>query len=204
VNGPTKFESWYDFREACATMPSHRFLAVRRGEAENVLRTELEVDPDAAVGEVEALGASWRRSPWCGELDLACRRVARLLAPSIESEVRVEAKLRADREAVEVFAQNLRALLLAAPLGARTVIGIDPGQRTGCKVAVVDATGRLLEHTLLHLVQGDAAWSAAAQTLKALVARHRPMAIAVGNGTHGRETEPSRESAGHRRGRALR
>jgi uncharacterized protein len=190
VNGPTKFESWYDFRESLAKVPSHRFLAVRRGEAENVLRTELEVDPDAAVGELKKLSGRRGSSPWCGELDLACLDAwRRLLAPSIESEVRVEAKLRADREAVEVFAQNLRAVLLASPLGPRTVIGIDPGQRTGCKVAVVDATGRLLEHTLLHLVQGDAAMERSRQTLKALITRHRPMAIAVGNGTHGRETE---------------
>ncbi|MEZ4390351.1 MAG: Tex family protein [Polyangiales bacterium] len=198
VNGPTKFESWYDFREQLSKVPSHRFLAVRRGEAENVLRTELEVDQDRAVGELRALSGRRPSSPWCGELDLACADAwKRLLAPSIESEVRVEAKLRADREAVEVFAQNLRAVLLAAPLGPRAVIGIDPGQRTGCKVAVVDATGRLLEHTLLHLVQGDAATERSRVTLKALIERHKPMAIAVGNGTHGRETESfARECVG--------
>lgn len=198
VDGPTKFESWYDLREQLAKVPSHRFLAVRRGEAENVLRTELEVDQDAALAQLRALAGRRASSPWCGELDLACADAwRRLLAPSIESEVRVEAKLRADRDAVEVFAQNLRAVLLAAPLGPRAVIGIDPGQRTGCKVAVVDATGRLLEHALLHLVQGDAAVERSRVTLKSLISKYNPAAVAVGNGTHGRETESfARECVG--------
>jgi uncharacterized protein len=190
VNGPTKFETYYDFREACATIPSHRYLAVRRGEAENVLRAEVEVDVDEALRAVAALVGRNAASPWAGELDTAIADAwRRLLAPSVESEVRVEMKLRADRDAVEIFAQNLRALLLAAPLGARPVLGIDPGQRTGCKVAVVDATGRLLEHTVLHLVQGEDALERSRSTLRTLVERHRPAAVAVGNGTHGRETE---------------
>jgi len=190
VSGPTKFEMYYDFREACATIPSHRYLAVRRGEAENVLRAEVEVDVEKALREVASLVGRKAASPWAAELDAAIADAwRRLLAPSVESEVRVEMKLLADRDAVEVFAQNLRALLLAAPLGARPVVGIDPGQRTGCKVAVVDATGRLLEHTLLHLVQGDNALERSRATLRALVERHKPAAVAVGNGTHGRETE---------------
>jgi uncharacterized protein len=190
VNGPTKFEMYYDFRESCATIPSHRYLAVRRGEAENVLRAEVEVDVDRAVGEVARFMQRQSASPWRSELDAATLDAwRRLIAPSVESEVRVEMKLMADRAAVEVFAQNLRALLLAAPFGGRAVIGIDPGQRTGCKLAVVDATGRLVEHTLLHLVQGDQAMERSRATLRALVARHNPAAVAVGNGTHGRETD---------------
>ncbi len=190
VSGPTKFEMYYEFREACAAIPSHRYLAVRRGEAENVLRAEVEVDVERAQREVAAMAGRKASSPWAGELDAAVGDAwRRLLAPSVESEVRVEMKLRADRDAVDVFAQNLRALLLAAPLGARPVIGIDPGQRTGCKLAVVDATGRVLEHTVLMLVQGDGALERSRQTLKALAAKHRPAAVAVGNGTHGRETE---------------
>ncbi len=190
VNAPTKFEAYYDFREAVRTLPSHRFLAVRRGEADNVLRSELEVDTARCIAHLGVLGGRRPASPWCEQMDLAATDAwKRLVAPSIESEVRVELKLRADRGAVDVFAQNLRALLLAAPLGARTVIGIDPGQRTGCKVAVVDATGRMLDHTVLMLVQGDASVARAAETLKALVAKYKPAAVAVGNGTHGRETE---------------
>jgi len=190
VNAPTKFEAYYDFREAVRTLPSHRFLAVRRGEAENVLRSELEVDTARCIAHLGVLAGRRPASPWREQLELAVTDAwKRLVAPSIESEVRVELKLRADRGAVDVFAQNLRALLLAAPFGARTVIGIDPGQRTGCKVAVVDATGRLLDHTLLHLVQGDAAVARSREILLGLVAKHHPAAVAVGNGTHGRETE---------------
>jgi uncharacterized protein len=103
--------------------------------------------------------------------------------------VRVELKLSADRAAIEVFAKNLRELLLAAPLGTRFVLGIDPGQRTGCKCVVVDETGKLIEHETVYLVQGDASVARAKQTLSAMLSRHPIVAIAVGNGTHGRETE---------------
>ncbi len=190
VTGPTRFEHYYDFREACRTIPSHRFLAVRRGEGENVLRSEIEVDAARAAGEVGRLMGRKASSPWREELDLAAADAwKRLLAPSVESEVRVEMKLAADRAAVDVFAQNLRALLLGAPLGARAVIGIDPGQRTGCKVVVIDETGKLLDHQLINLVVGDAALARGRELLRTLVTRHKPAAIAVGNGTHGRETE---------------
>ncbi|MEZ4404896.1 MAG: Tex family protein [Polyangiales bacterium] len=190
VSGPTKFEMYYDFREACRTIPSHRFLAVRRGETENVLRADIEVDAAKAAAEVARIAGRRSSSPWSGEMDLAVADAwRRLLAPSVETEVRLELKARADREAVEVFAQNLRALLLAAPLGPRTVIGVDPGQRTGCKYAVVDDAGRLLDHGVLYLVQGDNALQRSRDELRALVAKHKPVAVAVGNGTHGRETE---------------
>lgn len=190
IEGPTKFEAYYDFREACRTIPSHRYLAVRRGEAENVLRARIEVDVDRARGEIARLMKRDGASPWAAELDAAIADAwKRLLAPSVESEVRVDMKLAADRAAVEVFAQNLRAVLLAPPLGARPVIGIDPGQRTGCKLAVVDATGKVLEHDMLYLVQGEGALEKSRRTLTALVQKYKPAAVAVGNGTHGRETE---------------
>ncbi|MBI5514935.1 MAG: RNA-binding transcriptional accessory protein [Deltaproteobacteria bacterium] len=188
--GPSKFELYYDFREAVATIPSHRYLAVRRGEAEEVLRVDLEVDEAVALGEVKRAGRRDGRSPWAPELDLAAAdALKRLLIPAVEGEVKVELKLRADGAAVDVFAQNLQALLLAAPLGMRGVVGIDPGQRTGCKVAVVDPTGRLLEHTVLYLVQGAEALERARVALRMLVVKHGAGAVAVGNGTHGREAE---------------
>jgi uncharacterized protein len=190
VTGPTKFESWYDYREPIKQMASHRFLAVKRGETENVLRSTLEVDTDTAKGEIARIAKRNASSPWAAELDLAISDAwKRLIAPSVESEVRVELKMQADKGAVDVFASNLRALLLAGPLGARTVIGIDPGQRTGCKVAVVDQSGKLQEHTVLYLVQGDESVERAKKTLIALVAKYQPVAIAIGNGTHGRETD---------------
>jgi uncharacterized protein len=190
VEGPTKYEAYYDFREPCKTLPSHRILAVRRGEAENVLHASIDVDTARAAGEILRLSGHVPASPFAADLAEAVEDAwKRLIAPSIEVETRVELKLRADEKAVEVFAQNLRSLLLAAPLGGQVVIGIDPGQRTGCKVAVVDATGKLLEHTVLYLVQGDEALGRSREALRALVAKHSPHAIAVGNGTHGRETD---------------
>ncbi len=190
VQQPTKFETYYDFKEPVKGIPSHRFLAVRRGEAENVLRSRIEIQLEPALAGMAQRMKRNPASPFAKELDLALGDAwNRLLAPSVENEVRVELKLQSDRGAVEVFADNLRSLLLASPLGGYAVIGIDPGQRTGCKVGVVDQTGRLLEHSLLQLVQGERALAAAKKTLQGLVTKHRPRAIAIGNGTHGRETE---------------
>ncbi len=115
--------------------------------------------------------------------------IERLLFPSVASDAAAELKIGADRAAIEIFAKNLRELLLAAPFGSKAVLGIDPGQRTGCKCAVVDETGKLLDHTTIHLVQGEVALRSARETLSALLRRHRFRAVAVGNGTHGRETE---------------
>ena len=103
--------------------------------------------------------------------------------------VRAELKLRSDKQAIDVFAQNLGELLLSPPFGAKAVLGIDPGQRTGCKCAVVDATGKLLEHETVYLVQGDSALERAKATVLRLCKTHGVAAVAVGNGTHGRETE---------------
>ncbi len=190
ANKPTKFDMYADFSEAVANIPSHRYLAIRRGETEDVLRATLELDTGAVVGFIERQVKLDRGSPWAGELEKAIAdATTRLLVPSAQVDVRVELKLRSDLEAIKVFAQNLRELLLAAPFGSKAVLGIDPGQRTGCKCAVVDETGKLLDHTTIYLVQGDAQLAQARQTLLRLCQKHKPRAIAVGNGTHGRETE---------------
>lgn len=187
---PTKFDNYANHEEKLAAMPSHRFLAIRRGEAEGVLRAGLEIDVQALQSEIAALIKLRRESPWASELEKAIADAyRRLLATTVEVDVRVEAKMAADRAAVTVFAQNLRELLLAAPFGTKAVLGIDPGQRTGCKCAVVDATGKLLEHTTIYLVQGDGAVEKARGVVRDLVKRHGIAAVAVGNGTHGRETE---------------
>jgi len=186
---PTKFETYYDFRGDLRSIPSHRFLAIRRGESEGVLRSTLEIDRDKVTARVATLAKLVTSSPFAGELRTSVTdAVTRLLCPSLETEVRVERKLIADREAIDVFAENLKRLLLQPALGRKVVLGIDPGQRTGCKCAVVDDTGKLVEHTLMNLVQGDRALAQAKETLAGLVQRHGPFAIAVGNGTHGRET----------------
>ncbi len=186
----TKFDTYASFEEKIEGMPSHRFLAIRRGEAENVLRAAVSIDATKLLVTLCGLSGVKPGSPWAGELEKAVEDAyKRLLATSVEVDVRVELKMAADRGAVGVFAQNLRELLLAAPYGTKTVLGIDPGQRTGCKCVVVDATGKLVENTTIYLVQGDSAVERAKVTVRDLVKKHKVVAVAVGNGTHGRETE---------------
>jgi uncharacterized protein len=186
---PTKFEMYYAFRQSVRTIPSHRFLAICRGEDEGVLRASIQIDHAAVVGRLATLAKVRSGSPYAGELTAAIDdALTRLMGPSLETEVRSEMKLAADRDAVAIFAENLRGLLLQPALGRKVVIGIDPGQRTGCKCVVVDDTGKLLHHTVIHLVSGDGAIARARETLSALLAEFAPFAVAVGNGTHGRET----------------
>jgi uncharacterized protein len=187
---PTKFDTYADYEEKVANIPSHRFLAIRRGEAENVLRASIEVDVPSTIVRLCGIAGVKKASPWAADLEKAVNDAyKRLLSTTVEVDVRVEMKMAADRAAVAVFAQNLRELLLAAPYGAKAVLGIDPGQRTGCKCAVVDDTGRMLAHETVYLVQGEGAVERARHTLRELVRKFPVRAIAVGNGTHGRETE---------------
>jgi uncharacterized protein len=188
--GPTKFEMYYDFRERLQGLPSHRYLALRRGEEEGVLRVNLEIDEPKTASKLYGTVGIKAGTPVAAELRAAVDdALHRLLGPSIETEVSSDQKQLADRDAIEIFAANLKKLLLSAPLGRRVVLGIDPGQRTGCKCVVVDDTGKLLTHTLINLVAGDAALSQAKKTIAGLLSKYEPFAVAVGNGTHGRETE---------------
>ncbi len=190
TKAPTKFEMYYDFQEKAATLPSHRFLAIRRGEAEGVLRAKVDIDRDGAAATVARIAGVKKGSPFAATLEEAVSEaVARILCPTLESELRVQLKLSADRDAVGIFAENVKKLMLMPALGRKVVLGIDPGQRTGCKCVVVDDTGKLVTHTLVNLVTGDAAVAHAKRTIADLVTKHAPQAIAVGNGTHGRETE---------------
>ena len=179
---PTKFEQYYDFEEPIATIPSHRYLAIRRGQKEGVLWVKLVVDEDSMVDRIlDVIGKDGE------QIELAARDAyRRLLAPSCEVDVTVDKKNEADRAAVEVFAENLRHLLLASPLGEKAVLAIDPGIRTGCKVAMMDATGKYLGKTVIFPQQNPLE---AAKTVALIVAKYHPEAIAVGNGTAGRETE---------------
>jgi uncharacterized protein len=186
----TKFDMYASFEEPVANIPSHRYLAIRRGEADGVLRAGIDLDAERLAVPIKARAKVDPRSPWAGELEKAAADATkRLLLPTVQSDVRVDLKMAADRAAVEVFASNLRELLLAAPFGTKMVLGIDPGQRTGCKCVVVDDTGKLLENTTFYLVQGADATERARQTLRALCKKFPLRAVAVGNGTHGRETE---------------
>ncbi len=184
----SKFEQYYDYREPVTEARGHRFLAIRRGEKEGYLRSEIEINEDSAVSRILGIVGFNPDSPFVEILSEAARDAfERLLISSIESDVRVDLKQTADREAVDVFAQNVENLLLASPLGAEAVIGIDPGIRTGCKVAAVDATGKFLDNTVIYPQVGKE--SEAEHTLLEFLTKYPARAIAIGNGTAGRETE---------------
>ncbi|MET0410772.1 MAG: Tex family protein, partial [Polyangiaceae bacterium] len=185
----TKFDTYADFEEPLAKLPPHRYLAIRRGESEDVLTVKVLLDLEPHRRTALARLPRRERSTWQREVEaFVADALERLLAPQIASDVRGELKQHSDLSAIDVFAKNLRELLLAPRFGDAPVLGIDPGQRTGCKCAAIDGTGRLLEHGTVYLVQGDAALRQAEQALVALCKKHRVRAVAVGNGTHGRET----------------
>ena len=180
---PTKFEQYYDFEEPIAEIPSHRYLAICRGQKEGVLWRKFKLDPEPVLARIEEIVGRGGSE----QLRLAIADAyKRLLAPSCEIDVATEKKMEADRAAVDVFAENLRNLLLASPLGEKRVLAIDPGIRTGCKVAMLDETGKFLVNTVIYPMQRTAE---AQDVLARLVEKFRPDAIAVGNGTAGRETE---------------
>ncbi len=182
-----KFKMYYDYREPAKTIPSHRMLAMRRGEAEDILYWLIELDEPRMLG---LLRTHIVRGPgdWTPHLNLALEDCwKRLLNSSIQGELRLELKRRSDTSAIEVFRENLQHILLAPPAGPIRVLGIDPGLRTGCKIAVVDETGKFQAHDVIYPHTGRAA--EAAQKLAALVEQHNIRAIAIGNGTASRETD---------------
>jgi uncharacterized protein len=185
-----KFKDYFNFRQEAKALPSHRLLALRRGEAEGFLRVALEVDGDAAKDLVRHKVVVAPKATLARELDAAIvDAYDRLLKTSIEVDVRLVLKERADAEAIKVFAGNLRALLLQSPLGGKRVLAIDPGYRTGCKVAVIDDKGDLQTHDVVFPTQSERKVDEAAATLEKLCKQHRIEAVAIGNGTAGRETE---------------
>jgi uncharacterized protein len=186
----TKFDMYADYEELLKTIPSHRYLAIRRGETEGILKVVLHLEVEPHRRFIEQRVPVRQNTPWVKQLRLVIEdALNRLIQPSVEADAAGELKERSDSQAIEVFATNLRELLLAAPFGSKAVVGIDPGQRTGCKCALVDATGKLLEHATIYLVQGESALTKAEQTLTNLFRTGALGAVAVGNGTHGRETE---------------
>lgn len=184
-----KFKDYFDWSEPAKDAPSHRMLAVRRGEKEGFLICRISPPEEDALRILENLFLK-NGSPAAQQVRLALHDCyKRLLAFSMEGEARLEFKKRADEEAIRVFAENLRELLLASPLGRKNVLAIDPGFRTGCKIVCLDRQGKLL-HTGLIYVEGSARGQLeAVETLKTLVKRFDIEAIAIGNGTAGRETE---------------
>lgn len=190
ASSPTKFEQYYDFKESVKTIPSHRYLAIRRGEREEILDFSIEIEAEPIIRQIEKMVQVNPTSPFSVHMKQAIEDAFhRLLRPSVETDIRLDLKWASDRSAVAVFADNLRHLLLASPLGGRPVLGIDPGVRTGCKCAVVDATGKYLESITIFLSQGEQTQKQAKAVLKHLLENYQPYAIAIGNGTAGRETE---------------
>jgi uncharacterized protein len=186
----TKFQDYYDFQESVATIPSHRMLAILRGVREEVLSMGIEIDTAKALALVQSRVLQVRETPFVSYL-LACCEDAyqRLLFPSLQNEVRRALKERADAEAITVFQGNLRSLLMAPPLGSYGVLGVDPGLRTGCKLAVVDETGKFLEHATIYPLAPRQDSAGAEQVLQDLLSRYTIKAVAIGNGTGSRETE---------------
>jgi uncharacterized protein len=180
----SKFQDYYDFSEKLGTLPSHRVLAIRRGEAEGFLVWTIAAPVDEIVARLEGEVVKGRTAREQLKL-VAADAYKRLLAPSIEVELRLELKARADEEAIAIFGMNLEQLLLAPPAGSRIVIGLDPGFRTGVKVAAVSRTGAVEATDTWYLHQPE---NFAAQ-LERLLARTGAELIAIGNGTASRETE---------------
>ena len=184
------YRDYFEHDEPGRDIPSHRLLAILRGEREGFLLSDLKVDDDR---EVESLSRSWGlplETP-CGRqvAEATADSYKRLLRPSITNEVRGEMRERAETQAIGVFRANLEALLLQAPLGQVPVMGLDPGFRTGCKLAVVDPTGRVVATDVIHPVQPQLDEAGAARTILRLAEKHGVHAIAIGNGTASRETE---------------
>jgi len=184
-----KYKDYFDFEEPISKVPSHRLLAMRRGEKEMFLMLDIEPSEESSIDMLEGIFVKGR-GPASNHVKTAVKdSYKRLLRPSIETEVRLGTKKKADEDAIQIFAENLRQLLLAAPLGQKAVLSIDPGFRTGCKVVCLDKQGKLLTNETIYPHEPQRKVAEAASILKRLVDTYQIEAIAVGNGTAGRETE---------------
>ena len=183
------FAMYKDYSELIHTLPSHRILAINRGEAKGCLKVHVTIDTEDCLNRIFRR-ISKQPSPW----DETLRAVIedgwkRLLFPALEREVRSQLTEEAEAQAIKIFGVNLKQLLLQAPLSGHTVLGLDPGYRTGCKMAVVDATGHVLDHGVIQVTQSDGAKAAAAKTVLGLIQKHDITLISIGNGTASYETE---------------
>lgn len=184
-----KYRDYFDFSEELRKIPSHRLLAIRRGEEEGFLSVTISPEEENAIERLDRLFLRGLPEPKA-QVSLAIKDgYKRLLKPSIETEFDNLSKGKADNEAIKIFTQNLRQLLLASPLGQKRVLAIDPGYRTGCKVVCLDHQGTLIEDAVIYPHHGHTELHRAVDSLKTLVQKHRIEAIAIGNGTAGRETE---------------
>lgn len=184
-----KFRDYFDWSEKAATVPSHRFLAMLRAEKEGIVSFSITPDREEAIRRLRALFVT-ASVPASQEVLRAVEDgYVRLMEPSLESETRKTLKEAADREAIRVFADNLKELLMASPLGRKRVLALDPGFRTGCKMVCLDAQGKLLHDSVIYPHSGERAREESGRMLLALCHQYEIEAVAVGNGTAGRETE---------------
>ena len=186
----SKYADWDGFRSSIRKIASHRYLALARGEKEKALKVSIDIDKTKLKEIVEDIVGVNHKSDWSKQLIIAIEdAINRLLQPSLDREIRNELKQQADVQAVEVFASNLKDLLLGAPLGPKSVLGIDPGLRTGCKCVFVDQQGRLTDNITIYIAQSDKAKSESKDKLIKFYDKYKPQAIGIGNGTASRETE---------------
>ncbi len=180
---------YYDYRELVKNIPSHRILAIDRGEKEDILKVGIEIEAERCLNIMQRLLV--KGSNECAELvKNACEDAyERLIFPSVEREIRSELTDVADEQAIKLFAMNLRQLLMQPPVKGHVAIGLDPGYRTGCKLAVVDATGRILDTSVIYPTHSQAQILKSKQTLKNMIKKYHAEIIAIGNGTASKETE---------------
>jgi uncharacterized protein len=190
VDEKAVYQSYYEFECRVDRLLPHQTLAIARGEKEGILRVHVDVPERDWVDAIQAEFEQDILSPFADQLALAIQDSAeRLLLPAIERDVRRAKGERADNHAIQVFANNLRALLSQPPLAHHVILGVDPGFRTGCKIAVVDATGKLLDTGTIYPHEPRNDWKSALDTLQDMINRHRVTLISIGNGTASRETE---------------
>lgn len=193
----SKYRDYFDWAEPVKTAPSHRVLAMRRGEKELFLMLDSCPDEASALAIMEKAVLNTASNTAVEQVKLAIKDCyKRLLKPSMETEVRLYTKKKADEEAIKVFAENLRQLLLAAPLGEKSVMAIDPGFRTGCKTTCLGPQGQLLSYDTIFPNEPQRKTAESGATIKHLVEKHKVEAIAIGNGTASRETEAFVKSLG--------
>ena len=182
------YEMYATFSEKIAAIPSHRILAVNRGEADECLKVSVGVDEEAALNKIKA--AYKKESIFSVVLDeTIADSYERLIFPSIEREVRNELTDKANEQAIKMFEQNLKPLLMQPPLKGKVILGLDPAYRTGCKIAVIDASGNVLDHTVVYPTPPQKKTEEAKATLKKLIDKHKVDVISIGNGTASKESE---------------
>jgi len=184
----SKYEMYYSYSEKVKTIPSHRILAIRRGEKEKVLRSKIEIDMDKAYERVNSLFFDDKHVYGDFLKKVLYDALKRLVFPSIELDVRMELKKNADLDAIGVFAKNLENLLLMPPAGTIPVLGVDPGYRTGCKIVALSETGKLLENATIYPTKPHEKIEEAKKIALNLIEKYKIKAVAIGNGTASRET----------------